>query len=49
MYPCLRLRFDRRRMGRLYQFIHHLNGLDFASIPALEHPAERAVPPDPTP
>ena len=45
MYPCLRLRFDRRRMGRLYQFIDHLNGLDFASIPALEHPAERLVSP----
>ncbi len=43
MYPCLRLRFDRRRMGRLYQFIHHLNGLDFASIPTLEHPAERVL------
>jgi uncharacterized protein (TIGR00730 family) len=43
MYPCLRFRFDRRRMGRLYQFIHHLNGLEFASIPALEHPGERQI------
>jgi uncharacterized protein (TIGR00730 family) len=43
MYPCLRFRFDRRRMGRLYQFLHHLNGLDFPSIPALEHPAERQI------
>lgn len=49
MYPCLRLRFDRRRMGRLYQFIHHLNGLEFPSIPALEHPAERLVTPSPSP
>ncbi len=49
MYPCLRLRFDRRRMGRLYQFIDHLNGLDFPSIPALEHPAERLVTPSPMP
>lgn len=43
MYPCLRLRFDRRRVGRLYQFIHHLNGLDFPSIPELEHPADRLI------
>jgi uncharacterized protein (TIGR00730 family) len=43
MYPCLRLRFDRRRVGRLYQLIDHLNGLEFPSIPALEHPAERLV------
>jgi uncharacterized protein (TIGR00730 family) len=43
MYPCLRFRFDRRRMGRLYQFLYHLNGLDFPSIPALEHPGERLI------
>lgn len=43
MYPCLRFRFDRRRMGRLYQFLYHLNGLDFPSIPALEHPGERQI------
>ena len=43
MYPCVRLRFDRRRVGRLYQFIDHLNGLEFASIPALEHPGERLL------
>ncbi len=39
--PCLRLRFDKRRVGRLYQFIDHLNGLDLAATPALEHPADR--------
>jgi hypothetical protein len=30
-------------VGRLYQLIDHLNGLDFPSIPALEHPADRLV------
>ncbi len=39
--PCLRLRFDKRRMGRLYQFIDHLNGMDLPTCPALEHPGER--------
>jgi hypothetical protein len=39
--PCLRLRFDKRRVGRLYQFIDHLNGLDLPASEALEHPAER--------
>ncbi len=39
--PSLRLRFDKRRVGRLYQFIVHLNGLDLPASPALEHPAER--------
>ena len=28
-------------MGRLYQFIDHLNGLDLPACPALEHPGER--------
>jgi uncharacterized protein (TIGR00730 family) len=35
--PCLRLRFDKRRVGRLYQF----NGLELPPCHALEHPAER--------
>ena len=39
--PSLQLRFDKRRVGRLYQFIDHLNGLDLPASPALEHPAER--------
>jgi uncharacterized protein (TIGR00730 family) len=39
--PCLRLRFDKRRVGRLYQFIDHLNGLELPASEALEHPAER--------
>jgi hypothetical protein len=39
--PCLRFRFDRRRVGRLYQFIDHLNGMDLDDCDALQHPAER--------
>ena len=39
--PCLRLHFDRRRMGRLYQFLDHLNGLDLPGSPALAQPGER--------
>ncbi len=39
--PCLRLHFDRRRMGRLYQFLDHLNGLDLPDSPALAQPGER--------
>jgi hypothetical protein len=41
LLPCLRLRFDKRRMGRLYQFIDHLNGLDLPLSHALQHPGER--------
>ena len=41
--PSLRLRFDKRRVGRLYQFIVHLNGMDLPASAALEHPAERPV------
>jgi uncharacterized protein (TIGR00730 family) len=41
LYPCLRFRPDMRRVGRLYQFIDHLNGLDLPAHPALEHPGER--------
>ena len=38
LHPCLRLRFDRRRIGRLYQLIEHLNGLDLPDSPALAQP-----------
>ena len=41
MVPCLRLRLDKRRVGRLYQFIDHLNGLDLPASPALDRPATR--------
>jgi uncharacterized protein (TIGR00730 family) len=47
--PCLRLRFDKRRVGRLYQFIDHLNGLELPPCHALEHPAERLSQPVPQP
>jgi uncharacterized protein (TIGR00730 family) len=47
--PSLRLRFDRRRVGRLYQFIDHLNGLEVPVSPALEHPGERIADPIPAP
>ncbi len=49
LYPCLRLRPDRRRLGRLYQFIDHLNALELPPCPALEHPGERVVQPNGTP
>jgi hypothetical protein len=43
LYPCLKLRFDKRRVGRLYQFIDHLNGLELENCDALQHPADRCV------
>jgi hypothetical protein len=43
LYPCLKLRFDKRRVGRLYQFIDHLNGLELENCDALRHPADRCV------
>lgn len=43
--PCLRLRFDKRRVGRLYQFLEHLNGLELPTAPALNHPGERLCSP----
>ena len=46
--PCLRFRFDRRRVGRLHQFIDHLNGLDLPGV-SLGHPGERLSPPVATP
>ncbi|MCT0214148.1 TIGR00730 family Rossman fold protein [Synechococcus sp. CS-1324] len=39
--PCLRLDFDQRRVGRLYQLIDHLNGLDLPRCPDLQHPEQR--------
>ncbi|MGB7566116.1 MAG: LOG family protein [Prochlorococcaceae cyanobacterium] len=39
--PCLRLHIDKRRIGRLYQLIDHLNTLDLPPSEALEHPGER--------
>lgn len=45
--PALRLQIDRRRIGRLYQLIDHLNGLDLPPSQALEHPGERACPLEP--
>lgn len=45
LYPCLQLRLDRRRVGRLYQFIDHLNGLELPASPALDRPGDRQVHP----
>jgi len=39
--PCLHLHVDRRRIGRLYQLLDHLNGLDLPACAALEHPGQR--------
>ncbi|MFM7266966.1 MAG: LOG family protein [Cyanobium sp.] len=41
--PSLRLRFDRRRVGRLHQLIAHLNALDLPEAPALPQPALRCA------
>jgi uncharacterized protein (TIGR00730 family) len=45
--PCLVFHFDKRRIGRLYQLIDHLNSLDLPSCAALEQPANRLCPPLP--
>ena len=42
--PSLRLRFDKRRVGRLYQLIDHLNGLDLPEAASLEQPGRRFTP-----
>ena len=42
--PSLRLRFDKRRVGRLYQLIDHLNGLDLPESPCLDQPGLRFQP-----
>ncbi|MEB3184610.1 MAG: LOG family protein, partial [Cyanobacteriota bacterium] len=39
--PCLRFHFDNRRIGRLYQLLDHLNGLELPPCEALEHPGQR--------
>ena len=41
--PCLRFHFDKRRIGRLYQLLDHLNGLDLPPCEALEHPGQRVM------
>lgn len=43
--PSLHFRFDKRRVGRLYQLIEHLNGLDLADAPGLAQPALRCLDP----
>jgi uncharacterized protein (TIGR00730 family) len=42
--PCLRLDFDQRKVGRLYQLIDHLNGLELPRCPDLQHPEQRLCP-----
>ncbi len=39
--PCLRFHFDKRRIGRLYQLLDHLNSLALPPCEALEHPGQR--------
>jgi len=39
--PSLRFHFDRRRIGRLYQLLEHLNALPLPPSAALGHPAQR--------
>jgi uncharacterized protein (TIGR00730 family) len=39
--PCLWFRFDMRRVGRLYQLIDAINGLDLPDCPALQQPEQR--------
>ncbi|MFM7086590.1 MAG: LOG family protein [Cyanobium sp.] len=45
LYPCLQLRLDRRKVGRLYQCIDHLNSLELPESPALDRPGDRQVHP----
>jgi uncharacterized protein (TIGR00730 family) len=42
--PCLRLDFDQRKVGRLYELIDHLNGLELPRCPDLQHPEQRLCP-----
>lgn len=39
--PSLRFHFDKRRIGRLYQLLDHLNNLELPPCEALEHPGQR--------
>jgi len=41
--PCLVFHFDKRRIGRLYQLLDRLNGLDLPPCEALEHPGQRVM------
>ncbi len=41
LYPSLQLRLDRRKVGRLYQFIDHLNGLDLPAMAAFDRSCDR--------
>ena len=41
--PCLRFHFDKRRIGRLYQLLDHLNRLELPACEALEHPGQRGT------
>jgi uncharacterized protein (TIGR00730 family) len=43
LYPCLRFHLDKRRIGRLYQLIDHLNALELPPCRALQHPGERLL------
>jgi uncharacterized protein (TIGR00730 family) len=43
LYPCLRFHPNKRRIGRLYQLIDHLNRLELPPCPALQHPGERLL------
>lgn len=43
LYPCLRFHLNKRRIGRLYQLIDHLNGLELAPCSALQHPGVRQL------
>ena len=47
--PSLRFDFNDRKVGRLYQLIEHLNGLDLQGAPEPHHPEQRrcAFPPSP--
>jgi hypothetical protein len=39
--PSLRFDFNDRKVGRLYQLIEHLNGLDIQGAPEAHHPEQR--------
>jgi hypothetical protein len=42
--PCLRFDFDQRRVGRLYQLIEFINGLELPICDDLRHPEQRVCP-----
>lgn len=43
--PCLRFRFDKRRIGRLYQLLDQLNHLELPACAALQNPGQRMTNP----